>query len=371
MKVTEIPDNLFVLDNILYKKMSPSVFTSVKTGCAFQNVLYRVDIEKNSNSIDYNSFLLPISNNALIGTIIHKMFEFRSNGEINSNEDFINCWDKAIFQKEEEIIIKNGHLKHGFLINHLKKFQAMKSVLSVPILSKKVESNIFTSQINLSKTSEVGIWDVDYLHGTIDKIVYNGNEIEIIDYKTGRIFDNDECISIKEDYVVQLKLYAVLFEKKFNKIVHSLAIIDLSGNKTQIEFNHKDLIELYEQVKVVLNELNNKISAQNWESLHKIDEQRCPNCICRSACNFYWGSGIVSEHDIQGNLINVFDNGVIEIRTDNNIQIRVKDIMNYESQDLKLFKDHKIRIMNIYLLREVASIKIYIAKEWTRIYATI
>ena len=216
MKINKVPNNLLSLDNFFYEKISPSVFTSIQKGCAFQNILYRIDKKNHSNSGELNSLLLPVSNNAVIGIIIHKMFELRTNGEINSDEDFIKCWDQEIYKAEEKLIVKNDHLKHGFLINHLKKLQAMKSVLLLPVHSKKEEGNIFIGCLNQGRTSELGIWDVEYLHGTIDKVVYSENRIEIIDYKTGRIFENDECVALKEDYVVQLKLYAILFEKKFN-----------------------------------------------------------------------------------------------------------------------------------------------------------
>lgn len=368
MKVNKIPDNFLTSENILYDKISPSLFTSIQKGCAYQNILYRIDNKRISNSDESSSLLLPISNNAIIGTIVHKMVELRSNGEINSKEDFNAKWDQEVFKTENKLIKGNIYLKHGFLINHLKKLQAMKSILSMPNFFPIEDKIKFSNQMIFGRTSEVGIWDIDFLHGTIDKVVFNENGIEIIDYKTGRICESDESLVVKEDYVVQLKLYAILFEKKFNKTVNSLAIIDIVGNKTQIKFNHAELKQLYDSVKDLIEELNNRIIDQNWMSLKQIDKDRCPKCICRSICRFYWESDVVSEHDIEGNLKNIYSNGVIEIQTDNNVTIRVKDTCNYNKDDLDQLKNHRIRVINIYFIREIFSIRIFTAKEWTRIY---
>ena len=105
MKINKVPNNLLSLDNFFYEKISPSVFTSIQKGCAFQNILYRIDKKNHSNSGELNSLLLPVSNNAVIGIIIHKMFELRTNGEINSDEDFIKCWDQEIYKAEEKLIV--------------------------------------------------------------------------------------------------------------------------------------------------------------------------------------------------------------------------------------------------------------------------
>ena len=368
MKVLLIPENFLTDGDLYFEKISPSLFTTFQKRCILQNILIKADKITRQERDDNDSYILPISLNAIWGTIIHKMFELRSNGMIKSSDNFNEYWDNQIFKEEEKLIQQNDNLKHGFLVNHFKRLQTMKLVLSMPIFKENKDYDKFTKKLNLNKTSEVDIWDVDYLHGSIDKIVFLHTGIEIIDYKSGQIFTDDENEYIKEDYIMQLKLYALLFEKKFKIEVKALSIIDSMGIKIPVVFQHEELDLLYAQVQKLIIEINQKISEHNWDGLYKTDMKQCPTCQSRSVCSYYWNGGITIEHDIQGTLKKVFNNGVLEVEIPDKSLVRVKDIYHYSKDELELIIGKRIRIMNVYFSKEVISLKIYVAKEWTRIF---
>lgn len=361
MKISNIENIRQYTRNVRFDKLSPSTFISLKNGCKYKHVLHKankINIDINGKE---NTFVLPPSNNTLLGIVIHKMFELRVKGKIREEADFTNYWNKAVSKIENEQIEVNSLLMHGFLTDYYKMLKTKEAVFSIPHTT-----NSRTIVWGRNKKVEVGIWNVKYLHGAIDKIEYSRNKIEIIDYKTGNIFFGQNLI--KPEYEVQLKLYAVLYERSFHQKVDSLSIVDLKGNRINVDFSENELYELYEKVQEIISQLNTRLAEESYVELVSMNNSSCYNCSCRGICDYYWNNSNIKDGDIDGSLIKIYANHVIDVQITNSERIKIKDLYSYHIEDLSSAINRKIRVVNAFPLKEMSYGKLYAAKEWTKIY---
>jgi hypothetical protein len=97
---------------------------------------------------------------------------------------------------------------------------------------------------------------------------------------------------VKEEYQLQLKLYAGLFEEVYGKYPNKLILQSLNGSTADVEFTEKECKALMLEARNLFDEINKIIlskdeDTQKFESLAKPGSVSCHFCMYRPACGPY------------------------------------------------------------------------------------
>jgi len=270
----------------LFTEITPSKYINMIDCC-----IYSLILQRSSDP----SHLLPNHPSALTGSVAHKLIELALKGEIDETSNFNEYWLKQI--EKQEINLIKIHPNADFLLP-LVDFQKKRATKEI------VNNLIANSKVNLKKSnlsSEKSL-SFQFLKGQIDLII-EGDLVEIIDYKSGNVLDDNG--EIKEVYQLQLKLYAILYQKTFNRLVDKLIIINLNGEKHYINFNQPELDKLYKEVEESFQKINELISSESFDNLYCKENTPCKYCRCKPVCNYYWDNCRNSEYEISGKLIQI------------------------------------------------------------------
>ncbi|MBV6426342.1 MAG: hypothetical protein KIPDCIKN_00854 [Haliscomenobacter sp.] len=258
-------------------KVTPSTWLSLRQ-CAWRVLLAR----------HYqNKPLLPTHPNAILGTILHIALEKITKGELKSKGEFDLWWDTAIAKAEHELVNKGWGqfvpLKENTRHFGLKKIQA-RNRLQID------HHNHYTRTSTLSKATEQKLTSADgLLTGQLDCIIWQNGQAEIRDYKTGKITtveEGEETAKVKEEYELQMRLYACLFHEHYGYFPSSLVLEDLNGVEHQVNLNLSECLQLMDEIRSTLSEINRKIENGEWEKLADTGEH-CRYCQNRPACKKY------------------------------------------------------------------------------------
>ena len=145
--------------------------------------------------------------------------------------------------------------------------------------------------------------------GKIDLIIETGDDIEIIDFKTGTVThdlldDEGEVLSdVKNEYKEQLKLYAYLYFENTNKFPTGLSLVDLAKQKFPIEFSEQECKSLFDEAKSLLKSTNECLNTKSFSA--KIDycvwspANAAFSCITQSISMVIWAICRTNESNIK------------------------------------------------------------------------
>lgn len=343
------------------KRISPSQFLSMKN-CAYKSLLAEA----------FNKApLLPLSPNAYFGTVLHNMLEQITKGIIKSEEEFNTEFDKQVEYLEQDLQNKG----FGFFLPIKLKIRdfGLKKIQ----LKKHLPDNSKTPSIssNAKFYSEKWFESQDKsIVGILDLVIENGNEVEIIDFKTGTIKqdyldDNGEVYSdVKHEYKDQLKLYAYLYFENKNILPSKLSLVDLAKHKLSVEFSEAECKSLFEEAKRLLLSTNDCINTKLF--LANPTVENCKFCLYRPACTFFHDKFEfdLSFNDIVGTIIDVkkFRNGNVSLSLLNGTNtIVIKNFMDDKYDSLNIYKHKRLRFYN--LKRELIEF-VYSITDTTIIY---
>lgn len=343
------------------KRISPSQFYSMKN-CAYKSLLAEAFDKKP---------LLPLSPNAYFGTVLHKMLELIAKGIVKDEDDFNAEFDKQVKALEEDLRQKG----FGFFVPlkiRLRNFGLKKIQLKKHLRSKSEQSASFS---NSKFHSEKWFESQDKLiGGKVDLVIEKGNEIEILDFKTGAITqdcldDEGEIYSdVKNEYKEQLKLYAYLYFENTNKFPTDLSLVDLAKQKFPVEFSEKECKALFDMAKNLLTSTNDCINTKSFSANPK--EENCKYCLYRPACSFFHKKleTDYSFNDVLGEIKDVkkFQNGNVTVFLQNeNKNLIIKNFSLKMFDELNSHKDKQIRIYNV---KKESTEFVYSITETTMIY---
>lgn len=260
------------------KRVSPSQFYSMKS-CAYKSLLAEA-FEKKP--------LLPVSPNAYFGTVLHKMLELIEKGIVKNEDNFNSVFEDQV-KSVEDTLLKNGHRFFIPLQKNVRDFGLKKVLLKkhlLPIPEQTVKSNRvkFHSEKWLESKDKL-------LAGKIDLIIERGEEVELIDFKTGNITQDvlddagETFTEIKEEYKEQLKLYAFLYFEQTGKFPSSLILVDLAKQKFPISFSQSECSSIFAEAIKLLHATNESIGKEAF--IANPTEINCKHCLYRPACSFY------------------------------------------------------------------------------------
>ena len=319
--------------DVVVKTLGPSTFCNLLNGCRYQYLL------SHTNNVA-KAAILPNLKAPTIGTIIHSLFEMRIKGEIPDEETFEKYWEEKIRDKEKEIQQTYG-LRSYTLTDYDKMYSAMDTALKMPHYGtkNKPDSNSGNSYSFVAIEKPV---KTSTLSGKIDKVEKNDTDLIIVDFKTGKVIDENTG-QIKEEYVVQLNLYAHMYYAKEGEKATKLEIIDIDGNSYSVPiWSDYELQQTLNDVTDVINDLNSKKGINL-----AFPSDKCSRCNARMICSAYWNSNYrvavdpdesnMQFEDMEFEVMSIINKDVIEYNGG-----RIKGLNRF-TNELELGKTYRMR----------------------------
>lgn len=344
MRITHIPKiNPLGLS---VDNLTPSTYASIQNGCAFPQI---VKAAIRTGNFDYG-MLLPRSPKAIRGTIIHKLFELRVKGEIQTEDDYLDSWEQYISQEEAKLKRQYPTLRNLSIEDIDKQYESCDAAMQMqPIVLSYNKPNSLRN-----RSLEVPVMIEGVLKGKIDRVVRKDGIIELIDYKSGNAYDENGVV--KEDYVVQLNLYALCFENVFNEMVNKLTIVQTSDLlEIDVPIEREKFVPVIEEIKSLILSINEHIQQNRCEDLQKPSENICKYCDCRHFCQSYLNSDFRSPYIVDGKVTEVVPHNFIKLQDNESNLISISRLDDFELDDWNsligkhlLFVDVSSRIENVY-----------------------
>jgi len=306
------------------KRISPSRFSNVND-CTLREIW----------SSNKKENLMGNHPDAVLGSIIHMMFEnyVKSSG----NFDFENVWssvEKKFINDNLDVVPLSKTSSYYWVKKELAKRYIEKGQLRT---HTKNAVNYKAEEWLESKSKKVG--------GIIDLIRYNNDQLSLMDFKTGKVYDNDG--RIKENYEIQLKLYAALSSenKKTNyKWPDHLFLIDKNGKYCEIKYSEEEASKLLLEAETLLDDINKRINSGSSDAFEfAVTGEYCSFCQFRPACVKFREQPVSFDYleDIYGEVIDIkeFSNGNHKIYFKNNKSVLINAVytsgINNEIIELK------------------------------------
>lgn len=245
--------------------------------------------------------LLPRHPDAIMGSLIHKMYELVSRGAIKSEEDFEGAWQNERHIEEEKLLRSKLESHLVPIDNHVRNLGEEKYLcwLNVKQMIDK------RSTFNTGKSLESRYWrtsveesieaDEYHVRGRADIVKWGSSGVEIVDIKSGVIFqDVGNERKLKRGIQDQLKIYAGLFFIKHGVWPSRLAVSSSSGELFDVAFSINECIDLLKKADCMRHSVNSVIKSLKLHELEKgwllarPEPATCRYCPYRPACGPYW-----------------------------------------------------------------------------------
>ena len=213
------------------------------------------------------------------GSDIENDFE-NDDERFESFESEIKDYDSALYGR-----LFHKAMEKSFYPNQIEDFikDEFGTELNDGIISEKLQDRLKNDLINFSRSKtfslissakefksefEIYVADQDYyLHGIIDKIIFDGKKILINDYKTDDI-EKKEIKKHAEYYLMQLKFYLYIASKLFSEfeffegslvfVKHPDDVVTLNYDKVQIKELEKEITNIIKSIRMKNSEKNIK-----------------------------------------------------------------------------------------------------------------
>lgn len=351
MKIKKIPNLSGYPSPISY--LTPSQFTKVTDGCYYAYLLDKAlrEATPNNEKVRYN---LPPNSNSIHGTIIHKLLQKRVEGEISIDEEFEEMWENAIQETENKLSEEYPTVIFKNLVDYTKMYEAEEFIMNIPALYHQVDEKVEHEDVGTcserEKTTEVCMSIKDCLLGYIDRIRKTQGQIQIIDYKTGGVLDENGVV--KKIYQDQLNLYGLLYQFNKNEEVDKLLIIDTQGREYEVPKSDKIYSHYIDEIKKKIFEINTHINNGTIDELARPGQDgfNCKLCNVRHVCKR--NSFVPSDnfnHIITGVVTDVSDSkrNSIDLLLSNGTSVKIVDLARLNIQDFNILSDKTLLFTNL------------------------
>ena len=353
MKIPIIPKNL-IFGKIT--ELSPSKYTQLKNGCVY-SFLMDTTLRKCGRP---KLHMPPKTFNNVIGTIIHKVYQYVNTGSLERDEEKITqFWQNECKKHTENISAEYPSLRNIMIADYDAMFDTIDVVCNA---SNNVKFST-TNDTKIQKPNEHEVELKGLLRGSIDKVKANSNGYEIIDYKTGKY--QDENGNIKQDYIDQLNLYAYMLEECEGVTVNKLTILDIKGNEIDVPYYKSEKRNVLNAVKALIDKINDSIDKKCTDTLINSSQDNCNFCTCYHLCNKRCDLPESSFHIIEGTVTKVWNQDQISIRTHTGDEVIVSKLRVLNIEDIDTLIGKTLIFVNLI---EVQSNSLYSRCDWTTIY---
>ena len=328
-------------------ELSPSRYTWLTEGCPYSMLL-----ETTLRAYKAPCLTLPPlggSYNNVIGTIIHSVYQEVNNGTLENNEEAITrYWNKKCEEYKQKIIAAYPSLRSVSVCD----YDAMFDTIGVLSSLTKELSSTEASGSKIKNPNEHWIKLPGLLRGSIDRIRYNADGYEIVDYKTGKIYGEDG--KIKPEYVTQLNLYAFMLEEDEGVVVNKLTIIDRKGDEINVPYHKASKAESLKSVKETIDGINKAIDDKETDSLKRGNEKTCGFCPCRHLCDRRIIAPGAPLSIVEGTVIKVWNSDQISIQTKDGNQVTISKLKVLNIDDMDNLVGKYLILANVQMIQENA-----------------
>jgi ATP-dependent exoDNAse (exonuclease V) beta subunit len=222
---------------------------------------------------------------AAVGTIVHGILERAATTDLSTPAAFETAWQQLLTQQEARLL-KDGPVHLVPLAYRARSYAVTKLLLRWHLAARPTPTPA-PSGTSLPFGPEQRLTDLSgCISGIADLIRPGTNGPEIVDYKTGPIFQlNAEAeAEIKPAYAQQLQLYAALFHEKTSRWPTRLLLADLTGNEHEVSFTESACLQLLDEARWLLAQMKSAIAAGSPESLAVPGIEQCRFCQVRPLC---------------------------------------------------------------------------------------
>lgn len=302
-------------------RLTPSSYIDTESNCYMRYVLSRA--ARHGERL-YSNF------NSIYGRVAHELFYLRKRGLIGSRLDFKAKWKELLQVEENKLIKQYPSLKNIQLANFQLCNDCWKIAERIVPTNSNESANSCSNMPKFGSEFKVSLDDL--IIGYIDSVVPMGNGAEIIDYKTGKVYDENGCI--KQAYVTQLNLYSVIYEYQFGVPVKKLTIIDRDGSNIDVPQLNLTADVVRSEASQKISRINRLICAKQVAELSILDED-CKFCECRHICKVFLETATPCQI-LKGTVSCVPNKNVIELQTDKYGKIIINnfDTINLDLEEL-------------------------------------
>lgn len=266
--------------------MKASQYGGLVNFCAWREVLERLLAGRRDCT-------LPPHPGSLTGTVAHNLLDLVLKNKIQDAAGFDAAWESQIAAKTVKLQADYPWmLSRPPLVDYEKKFRT--KLLAEKVWQRRSAGTATTA----AQPEGEEAYTIPGLTGRIDLVVRRDDFTAIADYKTGTITGEDG--KVKPEFQIQLKLYALLYQRKTRRQVQKLTLVNLAGERYDIPFTQTELESLHQQVLDKLEGLNRQLEASDFEALANLGQDTCKFCQLRPTCSYYWQSDIKSDGDFEG-----------------------------------------------------------------------
>jgi RecB family exonuclease len=125
------------------------------------------------------------------------------------------------------------------------------------------------------------------IRGSADAILRRGDQVEIRDFKSGRLFA-DNSTELKATYRLQLLLYAALYAESFGRWPTKLAIDPLTRPSIEFEVDQIEAKRAVQKTLLAMDQFNEALEAGRLQELARPNDQTCRFCNYVLRCEPFW-----------------------------------------------------------------------------------
>lgn len=338
--------------------LSPSTFSWISNGCAYQVLLQKV-LSRMGN----NSYLLPAHKNTILGTIIHKIYDLTSQGAITTSKEMMETWETLVEEQVSMLTKTYPTLRNPRINDYDKRNKAIRYAI---LLLQRDNNHWETTPPNIRVNSEMKLSCEDIgLYGIADKVIIDSGNVDIVDYKSGCVTDSSG--NIKQEYNIQLHLYATMCEHLDMGNIRLLKLIDIDGATHIVEYNPELSNGLLNEVQDKISVLNNAIDTLDFQALVKQEEDRCSNCSCRHVCNYMIQSDNAVYKTIFGYVESIHSTNMYALVYEN-VRYYISGIEHYHVDAPESYINKKLVFINVIRSSQIANDYTYKITENTIVY---
>jgi hypothetical protein len=270
------------------ERISPSRFVALNS-CTLRELWATSD----------QSPLLPASPRARLGTVVHRLLELASNGLLVGREESIEkAWSGIVFEVEsrmstswlEQSLVPLSRTVNDFEVQRLRAWNRATQLMrpTSPVEELAVQQTGVGCEIWVQSTDGA-------VGGYIDAVYQGASGRVIRDFKTGPILEENAIAeaTIHPDYLVQIKLYAALYNETFGVWPTHVELVPVQGEAMTTAVDQAECEELLQAAKRKRLEVNNRIRAASLKGREGIPTLASPSvsncrfCLWRPSCGAY------------------------------------------------------------------------------------
>lgn len=263
---------------------------------------------------------IPAAPASRLGTIIHNLIEAAYSGRLPDEVSMERMWGEEVAAHEREML-GSPLEKHFVPLSKNAQNYKVKQIMGFNLVRPLLKGRSEKARSEHQATPEIWFETADkIIGGKVDVVVREETGVKIIDYKTGKIVENDEDENtIKQDYIDQLKMYSGLYFESTGAWPAELTIVSINGKHFNVPFTKDGCISLLAEAKARFSEINELIANNcSHDQLASPSPDACSFCGYRPACFSYWGQRQDTKDwpaDLIGKIkeIKMLENGLVKI----------------------------------------------------------